>query len=267
MKLDTDMIRVGSPYFAPAVLFAAAVLTLLVAAVTNRGDMTSAVLVLVGFMLLITGVFLLTTLQRDPLPVTLTELLPVQGTVNMTMLLADLGVTSNTLYRYLPETKSAVQINPVTGGAIPDLPESVVFVTAGDWNGVQYPAVAAALLHRLKQTDHLTVPIHDPEMLATCLREVLTDTLEVAGQVTTTRTETAVTVVLEKFSLPRTCRTLHAVSIKCCTMVGCPVCSLIGSLIAESEACDVMADSVVLENDELTAVFSLHPRVAAEKVQ
>ena len=97
MKLKASLI--SSVYFAPAVLFLAAVLTFTAYIFTNRSDMTSALLLLAGFMLFITGILLLTLADRRPLPVKLTEMLPVAGSLDLAAVFADLGVTSSTIHR------------------------------------------------------------------------------------------------------------------------------------------------------------------------
>lgn len=76
-------VRKNPTYLASGILFAASVAVFIITALTNRGDMTSAVLVLCGFMLLVTGVFILLTAERAPLPAFLTELMPVQGSINL----------------------------------------------------------------------------------------------------------------------------------------------------------------------------------------
>lgn len=245
-------------YLASGILFASAIIVFIITALTNRGDMTSAVLVLCGFMLLVTGVFILITAERTPMPAFLTELMPVQGTVNLARAFADLGVTSSTLHRFLKETGEVIQINPVTGGQIPKLPADTTFVTVGDWNGISYPAVATPLLLKLKKEDHLTVPQNNFEMLSSCLSEVFADYLAVAGKVSAVKNDKSIVVTFEQFSPVALCKTMQEVSPKCCTMIGCPLCSLAASIIAESEGLDVLSDSAVLEKDTLTLSFSLY---------
>ena len=126
MKLKASLI--SSVYFAPAVLFLAAVLTFTVYIFTNRADMTSALLLLAGFMLFITGILLLTLADRRPLPVKLTEMLPVAGSLDLATVFADLGVTSSTIHRHLPSDE-CIQINPVTGGSIPVILTDLTFVS------------------------------------------------------------------------------------------------------------------------------------------
>lgn len=54
---------------------------------------------------------------------------------------------------------------------------------------------------------------------------------------------------------------MQEVSPKCCTMVGCPICSLAAAILAEGEEMDVLSDSAVLEKDTLTLSFSLYAGV------
>lgn len=256
MKLKPSLIT--SVYFAPTVLFLAAVLTFTAYIFTNRGDMTSAILLLAGFMLLITGILLLTLADRRPLPVKLTETLPIAGTINIAAILADLGVTSNTIHRLLPSGEH-VQINPVTGGRVPELPKDVTFVSSGGWNGVQYRAMAGPLMHQLKSSDALIVPTGDISQLGICISEVMNDTLSLAEKVTTATTDKSVIITLEGFAMKNTCLALQGESPKCCTMVGCPVCSLMAAILAEGAGRDVESTSVVLEGSTLTVSFALLP--------
>ncbi len=253
----------SSVYFASGSMFVCAAAVFVIAGLTNRGDMTTAVLVICGFMLLVTGIFILLTAERPPLPAFVTECMPIQGTINLARMFADLGVTSNTLHRYVQKTGEVMQINPVSGGPIPSLQRDATFSTIGNWHGVSYPAIASPLLRKLKTEDHLVVPADNPEMLSTCLNEVFADYLAIAQKVTMTKNDRAVVVVLDGFSPVKLCLAMQAESPKCCTMVGCPVCSLAACLIAESERMDVMSESCVLENHTLTLVFSLFAQMPA----
>jgi len=256
MKLKPSLIT--SVYFAPTVLFLAAILTFTAYIFTNRSDMTSALLLLAGFMLLITGILLLTLADRRPLPVKLTETLPVAATQNIAAILADLGITSNTIHRLLPSGEY-VQINPVTGGQVPALPPDVTFVSTCDWNGVQYRAMGSTILHQLKSGDNLVIPTGSIAQLGTCISEVMNDTLSLAEKVTVATTDKSVIITLDGFAMKKTCLALQAESPKCCTMVGCPVCSLMAAIITEGAGRDVESTSAVLNGSTLTVSFALLP--------
>ncbi len=246
---------ITSVYFAPTILFLAAVLTFTVYIFTNRSDMTSALLLLAGFMLLITGILLLTLADRRPLSVKLTETLPVTGTQNIATILADLGITSNIIHRLLPSGEH-VQINPVTGGTIPQMPQDVTFVSAGGWNGVQYRALGSTILNQLKSEDNLVIPTGDVSQLGTCIAEVMNDTLSLAKKVTVATTDKSVIITLKGFAMNKTCIALQGESPKCCTMVGCPVCSLMAAILAEGAGRDVESTSAVLNGSTLTVSFA-----------
>ncbi len=256
MKFKPSLIT--SVYFAPTVLFLAAFLTFTAYILTNRGDMTSALLLLAGFMLLITGILLLTLADRQPLPVKLTETMPVAATLNIAAILADLGITSNTIHRLLPSGEY-VQINPATGGKVPKLPTGVTFVSEGGWNGVQYRAMGSSILQQLKSKDNLVILTGSIAQLGTCISEVMNDTLSLAEKVTVATTDKSVIITLDGFAMKKTCIALQAESPKCCTMVGCPVCSLMAAILAEGAGRDVESTSAVLNGSTLTVSFALLP--------
>jgi len=173
-------------------------------------------------------------------------------------ILADLGVTSNTIHRLLPSGEY-VQINPVTGGRVPELSKDVTFVSAGGWNGVQYHAMAGPLMRQLKSDDALVVPTGDVSQLGTCISEVMNDTLSLAEKVTVATTDKSVIITLDGFAMKKTCLALQAQSPKCCTMVGCPICSLMAAILAEGAGRDVESTSAVLNGSTLTVSFALLP--------
>ena len=72
------------------------------------------------------------------------------------------------------------------------------------------------------------------------------------------KNDKSIVVTLNKFSPVSLCQAMQDISPKCCTMVGCPICSLVASIIAESEDMDVLSDSAELSGTTLTLVFSLY---------
>jgi hypothetical protein len=68
--------------------------------------------------------------------------------------------------------------------------------------------------------------------LLACITEVCDDLLEVADETRAVRDGDNIVVTLAGYRLMPGCRAVRAASPKCCTMVGCPVCSLIASIAA-----------------------------------
>ncbi|HJJ39148.1 MAG TPA: hypothetical protein O0X42_03325 [Methanocorpusculum sp.] len=243
-----------SSYFPSIVLFIAAAAAFVTVLCTNRGDMSSGVLILCGFITLITGVFLLSGVERQPYPAFETELMPVTSTVTFASVLAELGVTSDTIHRYDKASGKVIQINPISGGLIPkSLPKDMHFITSEKWSGVTYPAVSSALYTELKEKDKLRVPADDIDI---CISEVFCDSLSAAKKAECTITNESAVIVLQDFAMKNLCAKIHAQSVKCCTMTGCPICSLAASILAEGCGKDVVSSSVRLEKDTLTMVFT-----------
>ena len=83
--------RLNPYYRASLVLIGAAVILITLAIVTNQRDITTAAVVLSALVCLVTGVFLATLSSGEPLDVRYVSLLPVQGSINLARLGADLG--------------------------------------------------------------------------------------------------------------------------------------------------------------------------------
>ncbi len=73
------------------------------------------------------------------------------------------------------------------------------------------------------------MPEEDDALLA-CIVEVCDDLLEVAGTTEARRDGENIVVTLSDYRLLPGCRAVRAASPKCCTMVGCPVCSMFAAL-------------------------------------
>lgn len=220
----------NNPYLGGFLLIIAAAALLIVATIAGRGDITTATLVLAGTGCFIAGVFLLALYKGEPLDPGLSALLAAQGTVNIATLCADLGVQGDG--RFVPrEDGSVVQVIPV-GESLPAVTgDDYSFVTEEGSCAVRIIPTCAPLLARLRQKHALEVPGEMAGLLA-CITEVCDDLLEVADETRAVRDGDNIVVTLAGYRLMPGCRAVRAASPKCCTMVGCPVCSLIASIAA-----------------------------------
>jgi hypothetical protein len=203
----------SNPYRGAFSLILATVFLLAVAAVTGRGDITTATVVLAGTGCFIAGIFLLALHKGEPLDPDVAALLPVQGTIGTATLCADLGVQGDA--RFVPEDGTVIEVIPVAG-TLPEKPNGDYSFITGSICAVRLVPACAPLLARLREKHALEVPEEDEALLA-CIAEVCDDLIEVA----------------EKTEAKRDgCRAVRAASPKCCTMVACPVCSLIAAIVA-----------------------------------
>ena len=88
-----------NPYYRSAIaleIMAGVLIT--VAIITNRNDLISAVLVIAGLVCLLTGIIFTTLSGSDPLDLRYVSLLPVQGSINLVRICADMGIQGNACF-------------------------------------------------------------------------------------------------------------------------------------------------------------------------
>ena len=218
----------NNPYRGAFLLIVAAAVLLAIAAATGRGDITTATLILAGTGCFVTGVFLLALHKGEPLDPGIAALLPAQGTITIATLCADLGVQGDAWF--VPDEGTVIEVVPV-GTAVPaTFKDDYSFIT-GDACAVRIAPASAPLLARLQEKHALEIPTEDDALLA-CITEVCDDLLEVAEKTEAKREGANIVVTLHGYRLMDGCRAVRAASPKCCTMIGCPVCSLIAVIAA-----------------------------------
>lgn len=222
----------NSTFRAGILLLSAAAAALFLAAVSGRGDLTTAVLVLAGFGCFVTGVFLLALSNKESLDPEIAALLPVQGTIAVATLIADLGVQGDA--RFLPpdEEGRVLEVIP-TGSKVPvQVTETTSYCMTSEGDAVVITPLCAPLFSYLRSSSSFEVP-DETESLCEAIREVIEDGLELAGAASVQFDGGNLVVDLIDFALIEGCGQVRAASPKCCTMVGCPVCSLVACIAAE----------------------------------
>ena len=130
----------------------------------------------------------------------------------------------------LDESKTVIEVIPVAGTLPENQSGDYSFIT-GDACAVRLVPACAPLLARLREKHALEVPEEDEALLA-CIAEVCDDLIEVAEKTEAKRDGENIVVTLHGYRLIPGCRAIRAASPKCCTMVACPVCSLIAAIVA-----------------------------------
>ena len=218
----------NNPYRGAFLLILAAAGLLTIAAVTGRGDITTATVILAGTGCFIAGVFLLALHKGEPIDPEIAALLPVQGTVTIATLCADLGVQGDAWF--VPDEGTVIEIIPVAGTLPENIGDDYSYITEDGQSAVRIAPACAPLLAQLREKHALEVPEEDEALLA-CIVEVCDDLLEVA-KTSAVKDGENIVVTLADYRLLPGCRAVRAASPKCCTMVGCPVCSLLATLAA-----------------------------------
>lgn len=236
-------------------LILGAVLLLLTALLTNRGDITSATLILSGTACFVSGLFILTFTKSDPVDRHLAALLPAQGQIEICTICADLGVHGSGYV--LPPTKSRplTHFIPVGDYRPPQLEKNSVIVIEGEGScGVALTPSGTPLLDMLARDHSLVIPPDEPGLLA-AIREVLLSVLELGDRITVTRSGESIIVTIASYRLVEGCKVVQARSPTCCTTYPCPVCSLIACLLAQGTGKTVTLERVTIEGPDLQLLF------------
>ena len=248
-------------YRASLVLIIMAGVLVSTAILTNRGDFTSAALVVSGLVCLLTGVFFATLSGSDPLDLRYLSLLPVQGSINLVRVCADLGIQGNACF--IPNGRDGrtrtMQFLPVADYHGAPLPMDS-FVTGTDAAGLLMEPSCTPLLHLLREREHLVIP-SDMTALHGLIRELGVEVLEVAGRVQSTHEGEIITVTMEEYRLINGCRAMTDESPKCCTANPCPVCSLFATVFAEGTGKVIQVERCAPDpkHPRVSAVFSVLP--------
>lgn len=248
-------------YRAALVLVVMAGVLVTTAILTNRSDFTSAMLVVSGLVCLLTGIFFATLSVSDPLDLRYMSLLPVQGSINLVRVCADLGIQGNACF--IPKGRDGrtrtMQFLPVAVYNGTHLPMES-FVTGTDAAGLLTEPSCAPLLHLLNEREHLVIPA-DMTALHKLIRELGVEVLEVAERVDSTHEGEIVTVTMEGYRLIDGCRAMTQESPKCCIANPCPVCSLFLSVYAEGMGKIIQIERCAPEAKKPTvkAVFTVFP--------
>jgi hypothetical protein len=248
-------------FLAGLLLVTTAAILIVIAYITNRGDMTTAAVVISGMICVVTGIFILTFSGAEPIDPRLVGMLPLQDLINVCRMASDLGITGNACFlppRVTGETR-VILFNPVStyqGGRVQS---GDSFPLSGPTGLVTVPP-CDPLIRDLKKRN--TLPKTDnKEVITRLLHETISGIFEFASDVSVSWQENTVTITFHGYRFIDGCQAVAQESPRCCSMHPCVACSLCGSLIAESMDTVVSLDQCSSDNilQSVTAIFSLLP--------
>lgn len=237
----------------------AAVLLISLALLTNRGDLTTASLILAAVVCIITSIMLIILSRGDPVDPRIAGLLPVQGCINLCRVCADLGLKGNShLIPGMHESRgSTMQFIPVTTySRSPATGDS--FVSGEDANGVLTVPSGAPLLAWTRENAKLILPGSVEEWVVLA-REIGEEVLGIADAIAGGWSGDCVTLTMKGYRFMDGCDAMRKESPKCCTMNPCPVCSMFACLLAESMGQVVEVRSCAPSSDRRSVTMILCP--------
>lgn len=250
---------INPQYRAALALMIMAAVLIAVAILTNRGDFTSAALVIAGLACLLTGIFFAAISGSDPFDLRYLSLLPVQSAISLARVSAELGIQGNA--HIIPGGRDGrekpMQFMPVADYAgSPLLTEP--FVASPDAAGILVEPACSPLYALLHERQHLAIPSNLKDLHG-LTRELGVEVLDVADNVVASHENEVITVVMENYRLIDGCRAMLRESPKCCIANPCPVCSLYAAMYAQGTGKVIRIDHCAPEQSKpsVTAIFSL----------
>lgn len=240
-------------------LLGLSILILIVTIFTNRGDITSATLVLVAFASFFGGLFVISFHRANPVSRETAALLPIPGTISFARICADLGIQGDA--RFLPMDPSfpseVMQFNPVSAYSPVGITSDYSFYIHEHTKGVVSLPAGYFLLRHLKQKCALRMP-DEEEGIFEVIREAGEDILDIADRVGARRSGDDIIVEFTQYHLFSGCMEVWKESPKCCTMAPCPVCSLMGCLLSTGLKKTVRITNITPdpETESITLVLS-----------
>ena len=249
----------GRYFMAGLLLLVTAAVLIGIALLTNRGDMTSAAVVISGMVCAVTGIFILTFSGGEPIDPRLVGILPAQDLITICRIAADLGINGNACFlppRVCGESR-VMLFNPVFTYDGRNVQPGDSFPLSGPAGLVTVPPCDP--LVRELTSENALVKTDSREEITRLLREAISGTFEFAPDLSVRWQDDTVTVSIHGYRFTDGCRVIARESPQCCHLHPCAVCSLCGVLIAGSLDRVVSLDQCSLDasSPDVTAVFSL----------
>ena len=252
--------RVQGRYFqAGLLLVATAAVLITLALMTNRGDITSAAVVICGMACAVTGIFILTFSGGEPIDPGLVGLLPAGDLINICRIQSDLGIKGNA--HFLPPRITGedrvMLFNPVSTYSGGHVQPQDSFPPSGPAGLVTIPS-CDPLIRDLETGSPLPVTGSRDEVTR-LLRETVSGIFEFTPDLTASWQEKTVTITLHDYRFIDGCQLIARESPRCCSLHPCAACSLCGVIIASGLDTVVSLDqcSPDISTKDVTAVFTL----------
>jgi hypothetical protein len=249
-------------YSATAILlFAAAVIFMYIALISNPRDITTSVFVISGMVCAMTGIFAMTFSAGEPVDPRLLGLLPSAGCINLCSAMQLLGISGNAYF--LPPLVTGetyvIQFNPTTSYTGSERSAKGTFRETGPSGLITIP-MCHPLIEDLKKRNALVIPEKEEE-LTVLIREIIEDVFKFAPRVSTIWNGSSVIITFHNSPFIDGCNIIKQGPLNCCTKNPCPISSLCGVLIAKGRDKVVTLDScsILPSSRDIAIVISILP--------
>lgn len=246
--------ELNSYFYAAVVLVVSSLVMLVLGLLTDRGDMTSSMMIVLSVVLFLSGVVFATFTKDEGIVPGMTAMLYPDASVNLSRIFADLRVHGDA--HFIPAEDGFVQFSPVA--EFKGYPEggSDVFRVSDESAGISVRPACSSLYEALCEDYGFVIPDEmTPDVYSEILGNVFVDHLRVAGKVTAKQAGDDYEITVEDFMLKDACRTIRSESPKCCTSSPCPVCSLFACVLCKGLGKPVFILHITQEKNSLKVVL------------
>jgi len=244
-------IKIPYKYTAATILLmSASAVLIVIALITNRGDITTNAFVISGMACAMIGILTLTFSGDEPLDQWFVGILPAQGSINLCSIIRHIGIYGAA--HFLPPSvsgeKRVMQFNPIStyNGKI--------------GSGLVTRTSCDLLIQNLKMRKALVIPDKNEE-LTLLICETIEDFFKFAHKISVSWEDSRVIITFHRYLFYDGCKVIAQEPSQCCVMSPCPACSLCGAMIAEGKERVVRIDrcSISSSSRDVTTVFTILP--------
>ena len=230
--LDHSSRRLPRPYLFSGLGLLLLSVILGISGITFASREVQGILILVAFTSFISGVLILTFYQQTTINPAFADLLSVAGILNNCSILRDLKSNSPAQLLFRENIPGGlVQYNPSNESTPLQFQSSDLYGFEASTRGIVSVPTGLPLLERLESDYRLIIPSVE-ENLYEAIQEVLVEVLEVAETIQFKRIGNCLSFYILGFRFLPTCLKIQKQSPNCCTVVPCPICSLIACMVS-----------------------------------
>lgn len=220
-----------------ALLIIAAIILLILALLNDRNDFTTAMLVAVSLVNFLTGIILISFSAPQGIHPNIAAMLFPSLVIDRAKISSELGVYGDACFIPAEMTGEDItmQFNPV--GDFIDFEYDGSYFSTGDEEtaGIFSKPSSSSLVNYLRDNNGFKAVSAEesPDTLVEILKEVLTGITLLCEDIEVSDNGEDVVIKIKDPAFIRACSEIRKESPKCCTMIPCPVCSLVCSVTAD----------------------------------
>lgn len=247
------------------VLISVSVLLLVIVLLSDRDDFTAAVLVVVALANFLIAMIFFAFTGSEGIDPAFSSLLYPSQMADKAGMYAELNVFGDAHFipKILTHSEDTLQFNPIGDYKGIDSIGSVFATGSEETAGIFSTPASNSLIQHLERNYDLKIPADQPspDVVRNILYEIFSELTAFCEDIEVSENDEDIIIHLKTFAFITGCREIRTKSPKCCTAAPCPVCSLIGSVVAEwyGKAVGISAIEVDYNKSDVMIILTVLP--------